>query len=240
MLFQPEQIQKIASTFVRVTNFLAAGNSTNVTPALSLALQAAGNGGCQVPLQSSPNSNTEGVIAGTPLNRVLIYDATTKKKLASADGSEVYARITEMGGVYTLTYFQLDPITGQETAVAINQAIDFEFAYRFSFEHLPADFAILVQERNVSEDPAGAGIRYGSVWELLTITAQNTFNPLTYSPTNPADVVIYANGKGEDGFAGGAFSINVTTKVITWNAANAGYNVKTTYRCFAVYKTLLS
>jgi hypothetical protein len=121
----------------------------------------------------------------------------------------------------------------------VNGAIDFEFAYRFTFEHLPADFAILVQERNVSEDPPG-GVRYADIWELLTITAQNTFNAQSFSPSSATDITIYANGKAEDAFANGAFSVNVSTKAITWNAANAGYNVKTTYRCFAVYKILLT
>lgn len=241
MLLQPEQIQKIASTFVRANNFLATGNSSNVTPALTLALATAGNNSLQVPLQVSPNCNTEGVITGAPLNRALIYDATTKKKLTNTDGSEVYGRISETGGVYTMAYFSLDPVTGQEEMASLSQSIDFEFAYRFSFDHLPADFAILVQERNVAEDPAtGSSARIASIWELLTVTALNTFNPLTYSPTAATDVSIHVNGKAEDGFAGGAFTVNVATKAIAWNASNAGYNVKTTYRCFAVYKTQLS
>src|ERR1051325_6523055 len=125
MLFQPEQIQKIAATFIRISNFTAAGNSNNVTAVITTALTTAGNGNTQVPLQVSADVNAEGVITSSALNRVLIYDHATQRKLSDANNNEIYGRLTDNGsGVYTLTYYSL--VNGVETALTVNGAIDFE------------------------------------------------------------------------------------------------------------------
>jgi hypothetical protein len=89
-------------------------------------------------------------------NRVLIYDSTTNNKLIDTNGNEVYGRITESGGVYTLSYFV--EVAGVETAFTMTAGtIDFLFPYRFTFTQFPSDAPIRVQSSFVGEDPVASG-----------------------------------------------------------------------------------
>jgi hypothetical protein len=73
------------------------------------------------------------VIVAAPSNRVEVYVAATKAKLQDSGGNEIYARLTEASGVYSLVYYSM--VAGVETAYSFGSAtaIDFEFNYRFDF-----------------------------------------------------------------------------------------------------------
>ena len=234
-LIKSKQIERIIATYVRVNGYSQIiGGAGIVTASITTALNTAGNGGTGVPVQDSPNVNTEGVIVSGTTNRVEIYDGDTKQKLSNPAGNEIYARITSPGGVYTLTYYTIE--NGVETPYLFTTitSLDFEFGYRFTFATLPADAILFIQARNVDDDPGGAATER-VYYELKTVTAVNTVNNLSKPPVSNTDVILVVNGKSEDGMAGGAFS--VAGQAITWNATNAGYSLATTDRVVAIYKS---
>jgi hypothetical protein len=232
-----KQIVKILSAPVRVAAFSANGGSSTVTTAITTALSTAGNAGVSAPVQVS-SSNGLGIITTAPSNRVEIYDATTKDKIASTAGDEVFARLTEVSGVYTLTYYTL-PTAGTETAYSFGTStpIDFEFGYRFDFDRFPVDGIIATSTRNVSQDPAVSGGRIFR--ERLSPSAQNTIPAVSKTPVDTATFALFVNGVHYDTFGSGAavVGINTTTKAVSWSAANAGFNVETNDRVVAQYLT---
>lgn len=233
-----KQIIKLLAAFVRVNNFSASSSSGNVTTAITTALSTAGDGGVSVPLQVAA-AGTLGVITAASGNRVEVYNATSKDKILAANGEEVYARLTEASGIYTLNYFTL-PDTGTEAAhiFPATTPIDFEFSYRFDFNRFPSDGVVSVQTRNISNDPSQGG---GRVFrERLTPTAQNAIPNLSRSPIDSAGVALFVNGVSYDTFGGGtaSFSVNTSTRAITWSAANSGFNIETTDRIVAQYSTM--
>jgi hypothetical protein len=241
MTFQTpaKHIDKIISASIRLSGISATGSSTVVTSQITAALSTAGDKGVSVPLQIS-NSGGLGVIVTPPSNRCEIYNATSKDKISSASGEEVYARLTQSGGVYTLSYFTLEN-NGTETAYSFGSStpIDVEFNYRFDFRRLPADAIIGVPTRNISEDPA-APIGQTLFREKLAVTGTNAVDPLTKTPVNATAIVLIVNQTTIDAFDGSsaAFSVNLSTKAVTWNAANAGYDLDTSDRVIAVYSTI--
>lgn len=237
MPFPSKHLIKPLSASVRINGFSASGSSGTVTTPLSTALSTAGEGSTSVPVQAVGGSNTIGVVVASPNNRVEVYSATTKRKIANANGDEVYARLTEATGVYTLSYFVL-PASGTETAFTFASAtnIDFEFNYRFSFDRLPADAIVSTRARNVSDDPAaiaGGGLTPRD--EFLTVTALNTVSGLSFVPSGTAIVELVVNGESFDSFGGANAPFSVSGQAIIWNAVNARMPLETTDRVVARY-----
>lgn len=235
MGIQAKQIDRIQAAFVRVSGFTASGTSSTVTTAISTALSTAGDGGVSVPVQISTSSGL-GIITTGANNRVEIYNAATKDKIASSTGEEVYGRITESSGVYTLTYYSNE--SGTETSYSFTStSIDFEFPYRFDFHRLPTDAGISVASRNISNDPSGSS---GSAYsEALTVTGTNTISNTTKRPNSADTFKLFVNGVEYDTFGGGSarVSVNISTKAVTWSSSNAGFSIETTDRVIAEYFT---
>jgi len=229
-----KQIIKPQSAYVRVNGFSASGTSGVLTTAIGTALSTAGEGGVSVPVQPLGGANTIGVITTVVNNRTEIYGGASKLKLTDASGNEVFGRITEAGGVYTLTYFSL--IAGVETAHSMPAAaIDIEFSYRFDFARFPADAAIAVSARNISNDPAGAVGGGTPRGERLTVTGLNTVSNLGFTPLNTANLRLFVNGQQFDTFGGAAAAFSLSGLSITWSAANAGFPLEVADRVTARY-----
>ena len=137
-LIQAKQIDLLQDAPVVVGGqAVTAASSTVITTALTTSVATAGRGATSVPLQVA-SATQAGVVTTAALNTVDIFDATTKDKLVSSAGNEVYGRITEAAGVYTLSYYTR--ISGTETAYTMTAGnIDFRYAYRFTLEKLPID-----------------------------------------------------------------------------------------------------
>ena len=226
-----KQVTKPIAASIRIGGFSASGSSTAVTAAITTALTTAGSSGAPVPLQVSTSDSVLGVIT-TGNNRIEIADATSKAKLADAAGNEVYGRLTQATGVYTLSYFTL--VSGTETAFSFASAtnIDFEFNYRFSFATIPADFAIAVQSRNVQQDPASSGGR--TQVDVLTIATLNTVPNLSRLPIAGSNVTLVVNGESFDSANG---AITYSGQSVTWVLGVAGMPLDTTDRVIARYST---
>ncbi|NEP10848.1 MAG: hypothetical protein F6K14_11670 [Symploca sp. SIO2C1] len=229
-LIQSKQVSKVLAGHIKVSGFSASGGSSDVTTALGAAVATAGSGGVAVPLQPSPNEATVGVVT-VGNNRVEIDDGG----FDDGNGNEVYGRLTESGGVYSLTYYSL--VGGVQTpyTFAAATSIDFEFSYRFDFARVPADFAITSGYRVVG----GGGSSSGGVntyTELLTITATNTLANLTKTPDVTANVLLIVNGVVYSTLGNGEFSL--AGKVLNWIPNNAGFSLEVTDKVVAQYTSL--
>jgi hypothetical protein len=225
--FQPKQIEDYKIGRMGSANFSGSGASNVVTAAITTA--ASGDG---VPVQVGATT-TEGFITTGVNNKVLIFNTTSKIAIEDGFGNEVYGRLTEVVGVYTLSYFSIQ--AGVETSVVLAATnIDFYVAYNYLFKDLPNDILIRVRAVSVGEDPSslsGRTIRN----EKLTITALNTLSNLAKTPLNNT-VALYINGKAEVEGASEAFTR--VGKVLTWDATDAEYDLETTDDAVVHYNTL--
>jgi hypothetical protein len=219
-----KQIRRTLSASARVSGVSVSGNSAVVTTQITTTLSTAGDGGVSVPVQALGGSNTIGVIVTSPNNRCEIYNGTTKEKIAGA-GSEVYARLAESSGTYTLSFFTL--VAGTETAHTFASAtpIDFEFNYRFDFARFPADGIVGIKSRNVADDASSNG---SVITESLTVTALNVISSLSKTPDKSSNVLLIINRVCYTPLGGAAAPFSLAGKDITWNAANAGFSLETT------------
>lgn len=234
-MIKSKQLDWVNAALIRLGNVaVGAVNSINITTALTTALSTAGRGGVSVPLQVSGNENSVGVITTTNLNTVQIQSTATKNKFADTNNNEVYGRITEAAGVYTLSFFTL--VNGTETAYTFAATnIDIDLPYRFDAARLPADFAIALNARVISQDPRGGGAVALPVVEQLAVTATNTVSALTKTPNNNTLLRLVVNGETYFTLGGGSAKFSVTGKAITWSAANSGFNLETSDNVIAMY-----
>lgn len=216
---------------IGISGFTAVGTSSVVTSVITTALSTAGDGGVSVPLQASSN-NSVGVVTTGTTNRVEIVSASTKERLIDASGNEVYGRLTESGGIYTLSYYSL--ISGTETAYTMpSTSIDFYFNYCFDAYRLPADFAVRLPTKIISDDPSNQGGK--EFIERLTVTALNTVSNLTKTPISGSlKLIVYGVTHT---LVDSPTPFSVSGKAITWNANNAGYSLETVDNVVACYFT---
>jgi hypothetical protein len=240
MAIKTKQIDWTQYASIKITGQAGAGASTVVTASITTALSTAGRGNVSVPLQVSTSGGV-GVITAPPDNRVEIFANGTKNKITVA-GNELFGRLTESGGAYTLTYFSL--VAGAETATNLpaSSTIDFDFIYCFDAARLPINAITAQVTRNVSSDPSGGGATPSYVVrEQLTVTATNTVSSLSKTPTSVSVVVLEVNEASYHSFGGANafFSVNLGTKAITWNpTAPRGFILETTDTVIADYTTI--
>lgn len=237
-LIQKKQIDWVSSASVFIQGFTTtAANADNVTATITSALSSAGRNGQAVPLQISTDEDTQGVISSGDFARIDIEDATSKDKIpGDNDNNEVYGRLTESTGTYTLSYFYRTD-AGVETAYTFSSPtnINFFINYRFCAYNKPADAAIGVTARQISQDPGGNRQRMRR--ERLTVTATNTFTDLSNAISDPTQLelvvngVTYYNNTGEP--------VTLTGQTVGWNSAVFGtdkaWDVQTGDTVFAVY-----
>ena len=111
---QSKQIDRLLSAFIGISSLaVTAGTSDVVTGAITTAASTAADNGNAVPVQVA-TTGAGGFVASGPFNRVIIQGADGGA-IESPDDTEVYGRLTESGGAYTLSYFYL-ATNGTETA----------------------------------------------------------------------------------------------------------------------------
>jgi len=205
-----------------ITAFASTAASSAVfTTALTTAVASAGKGSTAVPLQVA-TSSTQGVIVNTVVE---IFDTTSKDKIiADYEGNEVYGKITEAIGVYTLNYHYLDNAGVEQNYTFAATNIDIAVLYRYDLETLPQDFAVKANTF-VSQDGNPGNNTVGLV-QQLTVTGTNTVTGPTIPANNEIKLVhsITINGVDEN-LNGMAVAENGT---VTVTPGTLGYNVYTT------------
>jgi hypothetical protein len=235
-MIKSKQLNWILSGNIRIANTNVTGGSQNITAALTTALSTAGRKGVAVPVQVSADEDSVGVITTGTNNLVQVQSNATKMKYTDTNGNEVYGRLTEAAGVYTVTFFT--SVNGTETAYSFGSAnaIDIDFNYRYDAARLPADYAIAIPTKIISQDPKVSGAGTFSL-ELLTVTATNTLAALAKTPSVPATVRLYVNGQIITSLGGASAKFSISGKTITWNATNAGYSLTTDDNVIAAYSS---
>ena len=198
-----------------------AATSAIFTTALTTAVAGAGKGGIAVPLQVA-TASTQGVVTNIVVE---IFDATSKDKIiADYEGNEVYGKITEAAGVYTLNYHYLNNAGAEQNYTFAATNIDIAVLYRYDLDTLPQDFAVKANTF-VSQD-GNAGNNTTSLIQQLTVTGINTVTTATIPASKEIKFVhsITINGVDE-ALHGMAVAAN---GVVTVTAGTLGYNVETT------------
>ncbi len=80
-----------------VENFNASGSNTDVTTAISKACSTA-----KLPLQLSRAADEPGVMITTPVS---LCNSINQERIIDNNGNQVYGRLRESDGKYTLSYF---------------------------------------------------------------------------------------------------------------------------------------
>jgi hypothetical protein len=228
---QAKQVARLLYAAVNITGFaFPAAASVTVTTALTTALSTAGDGGVSVPVQVA-SAVQQGAVTAATDNVVDIWVSATKMPLADAAGNEVYGRLTEAAGVYTLALFSL--VAGVETSVTpAAQNIDFQFSYNFDFDKLPITALVSASTKHVGDDPAGSGTKLRA--QTLTPTGLNTFPALGVAYNSGASGGIFElRVNGQDLVPADGFAVAGTT--VTWTAATTGFDVTTTDKVYALY-----
>jgi len=221
-----KQIDRFDDAFIAVTGLtVSSADSDIVTADLTTAATTAARDNGTVPVQAA-TLVAEGFVTSGEWNKVVIQGADGGG-MESADGTEVYGRLTEAGGVFTLSYFYLDAAGTETPFTMAAQDVSAYFPYRFKFANLPRSALLGLKFSDVNS--IGASQMLAEV--LITPTATNTLPDL---PVTPTGIVTYAvNGQGIDELPGGG--VSRVGNVLTWSAVNAGYDVETTDRVTAKY-----
>lgn len=230
-LLSAKQIDKLQQAFVGFSGFSAAGGtSDNVTSAISSALATAGNLGNSVPVQVGSGTQ-EGINTTAGFNLCTLYSSTTGLRLTDGSGNDVYAKISNSGSTWTLSYFTAPGGTEAPYAMPASTALSVEFPYVFTFDHLPYTAGTATTDRHVAPDLSTVQGRLAA--DLLTVTATNTLSDLSQTFKGPV-IWLSINGKTEDNI-GGSAAFSVSGKTVTWNASNAKYALSTDMRVVAYY-----
>lgn len=231
MLIQAKQIAKPMLAWVGIAGFTTTGGTSDtITSALTTALNTAGNGGASVPLQVG-SASQEGVYTVTGFNVTDVFSGTTGQRLTDSNGNDVYAKISNSGSSWTLSYFSAPGGTETAYTMPASTLINFEVPYVFSFNDLPLTAITAMISRHIAPDLATFGFRLFS--EALTVTAANTVSALTNAATAVVQQLI-VNGVVYTSL-GSSPPFTVSGKAITWSAANAGFGLATTDDIKAVY-----
>jgi hypothetical protein len=219
-----KQIEKPIQGFIGVLNsaILATNSSKVVTADITTAVGT-------LPLQLASSTQQGIVVSPYGNDKIEMWDTTTKEKLKDTNNNEIYGRLTEATGVYTLSFYSL--VVGVETAYTftVNTNIDYVFVYKYDFRYLPEDFAIKFPLISSNNDPERGGIL---VLETLTVTALNTINNLSFVPKNVNQVLFYVNRTVVTPLDG----ITVVGQAITVTPATLGYDIETTDTVYAYYQ----
>lgn len=104
----------------------------------------------------SSGSAVTGVPVTSPYNRVSILDQTTENPFEDGSGNEVYGRLTESSGTWTLTYYSL--VSGTETAYSFSGTEDIRWFYQELFSILDPNIPVYAQEFFIPSQNATADV----------------------------------------------------------------------------------
>ena len=156
-----------------------------MTAALTAAAAIGGKSGDGVPVQISAGPERVGFVT-TGNNTSLLRNCLTGDPLVDVSGNEVYGRLTEAAGVYTLEFYYLDD-AGTEVAATVDETdLCFCVPYIYPFHEWNP-----LKEAAFADDASGGGC---TVCEQLTVTADNTLSTISGIPLTAGSVQVFVNG----------------------------------------------
>lgn len=161
-----------------------------------------------------------GVYTQSPQNKVYLRDKLTGKAIVdgSPENNQVYARLTELGNVWTLSFY-IAPAGAEEVfSFTGHPSVGNEFDYRWCetiqlANALPT--AVVDVGESIDEILATSPAAHNHIQESLLVTAngQQVFT-LSQTPKDPLDVVLTVNGLRYNNGAGKDFTVAGTA--LTW------------------------
>ena len=162
-----------------VTGLVTSGTSDIVTSVLVTA--AASDGVTVIP--STGSGSSLGFLVTTPFNKIKLVGNTSKSLIGDINSNEIFGRLTESGGVYTLSYFSMQ--SGSEVAVSLSATIDFFPQYNYEFKDFPFDSSLRILD-NIVNVVAQAP----SVLEISSNTTINSFSAYNEIDISGGDIII--------------------------------------------------
>ncbi len=207
-----------------------------VTTELTTAALTAGNNGTAVDNVPSTAFDVAGWSVSAPQNYVYLSDDTNLDAIPDANDKDVFARITESAGVYTIRYLSL--VAGVEVPYAFTAAetIIFTTFYNNEFDDLPYDMMTRIPNVRLLEDPAGGGVSSFAEGESNTVTGDDTFSALANTPLAGAKVTLIINSETYVEDLHFTRSGTALTWTFTKGSPNFGFTVKTTDDVSAYYR----
>lgn len=166
---------------------------------------------------SGGSDTTAGVLASSPNNKVFLRVAGSGQPVKDLNSkSSVFARLTEVNGVWTLNYYTLQngvevafDTTGNE---AVGQNINFRWCEVVQVANAKPT-AIVNAGEGIDEYDASSPASHQHIVQSVTVaTNGQTAITLTQTPKDSADIVVKVNGLSYDN--GVSYSISGTT--LTW------------------------
>ncbi len=222
-----KQIKHFENASFMINNVSVDGSgSDNVTSDLSISDKF---GNAYTVQKTNSDQSIEGFIVESGLNIVDIFDNSADKRIVDDENREVYAKLTEASGVFTLTYYVNDE--GTETAYSIPSGISINFIVKYNsdWSRTPKSAKQGFVSRIIANDPSQLGGRYVSI-DSQTISATNTVADLPDAPI-AGTISFKINGvEANNGFS-------VSGKAITVDANSLGYSLETSDRLSISYET---
>ena len=208
----------------------------DVASDLTTAAATGGNDGVAVTDVPSTAFDVAGWGVTAPENYVLISDDTSRAALSDSSGREIFSRITEDTGVYTLSHYVL--IAGVETPYAFTSAQSIKFIppYNFELDDYPFDADARVLNARLLEDASGGIVPDFAEAESNTVTGDDTFSALANTPLSGAKVTLIINSETYMEDVHFTRSGTALTWTFTKGSPNFGFTVKTTDDVHAYYR----
>lgn len=228
VLIPAKQVRKFIDAPVIVENFEPSGADDNITAALTALLATAGDGGRSVPVQ--PATTGMGVVLG----RCRLRYTNPRTSISWRDGFPVHGELAHSNGTFTIAYFDSDwdGIANTVSTPRTGLRIDIEVLYRFDFDRLPAS----ALRPAFTIDEYVSGTSQGQI--PVTVTGVNTFAPFEAYGVLASGFMLAVNGMLFDqNNPDPSFSVDVNARTITWNPANAGFDIEPGDRVIALFSS---
>lgn len=126
---------------------------------------------------ASPNSSVKGVVVTAPQNKIMVRQASgvdTGDDFIDGSGNLVYARLTNSGATWTVSFYVL--ISGTETVYSFGSSVDVAYYYQELFNPIVdapvySELAVIPSDNVADEVPAASETVAGKVL-LSNVVAQ--------------------------------------------------------------------
>lgn len=188
---------------------------------------------------SGGTDTTAGVIASPPSNKIWLRLAGTGHQLSdTVNGNSVFGRLTEVSGVWTLSYFSL--VAGTETVFDFTGHPDAGANINFRWCEVvqAANYkptSVVSAGEGIDQYDASSAASHQHINDIITITTNGqTALTLSQTPKDGADVVLIVNSATYN--SPESFTVSGTT--VTWvaTASSGGFDLETTDKVVAQYE----
>lgn len=173
-----------------------------------------------------------GVPTSSPYNYVSLRNADTGKDITDKQGVQVFGRLTESAGVWTITFFKSDGSGGEaEHTFSDEPIVGTDVTIRFGEVKQIKDInplSVVMGLDTVDESDIDPNSHRPFAEQINAVNNQTTI-PLGHKPKFPSAVSLLINGVNV------AAHIGVSESTLTFDAAGIGYALESDDVIMAIY-----